>query len=271
MAADTQKLIEQLQDFVNSKTFESFKWLYRLKTGEGLKTFDQLVEALESKLITPQDIFEEKFNQLELTEEEEDYWLSNLELFDYENYFPSEEKQAKPGGIWIKVRTEKGFQIHLAKKATRKLNFFKESKDALESLIKAIEGKKESSVLKAKNQNSLKRQVQLAVGLQPYELWYWKTKTQKAYVTPFEYDVVDIQEFIDHVQDKSLKGVLTVRSLFTSENKDKVLYLQQRGISQELARIFANLSQCYFDVNVVKGMEIINDDMRKAISSQLSL
>lgn len=270
-AADT--ILEQLKDFVNSDNFKTFRVLFLQRTGESLKTFDQLVDAIGAKLITPQDIFEEKFNDMELTEDQEDFWLDNLEMFDYDNYFPPMEKQVQNGSVWIKVRTKNGFQLHLARKATRKINFHKETLTSLQGLIRDLEkfGLENEEKAAKKRNDSLKKQMQLKVGLQPYELWYWRTKTQKAYVTPCEYEVIDIQEWIDHVQNKSLEGVLTVRSLFTAKNRDKIFYLQSRGISAEVAKIFANLDQCYFDFNVVKGMEIVNEEMREAFSSQVSL
>jgi hypothetical protein len=274
-----EKVLKQLESFVNSDNFRKFFMLYYQKTQTPLNTFEQLVDAISEKIVTPRDLFEESLNKSEFgegfSEDQEDFWLDNLDLFDYDCYYPLVEKQVQNGSCWIKVKTETGFQIHLARKATRKLNLNMLSITASNKYIKELSKQDFTELGKKKlsktQQETLKKQVYAVIGLQPYELWYWRTKSQKAYVTTNEYEIIDIKEWIDYIQDKSLKGVLTVRSLFTSKNKDKIFYLQSRGISAELAKIYANLDQCYFDVNMVKGMDIINEEMRNAFSSQLSL
>jgi len=163
----------------------------------------------------------------------------------------------------------------LARKATRKFNFNQLATSATIAYTKELSkmdiSDEGSAKVSKKQLDATFKQVRAVIGLQPYELWYWRTKTQKAYVTPNEYEIIDIQEWVDYVQDKHLKGVLTVRSLFTAKNQDKIFYLQSRGISLEVAKIFANLDQCYFDFNMVLGMDIVNEEMKQAFSSQLSL
>jgi hypothetical protein len=269
-----EKILEGLIAFIRSNSFSDFQMLHYHKIGEFPKSIEEVIDAVVNRVITPQDIFDETSNFYDLTDEEEDYWLDNINVFSYENYFPSEDKQAKAGGVWIKVKTKKGYQVHLAKKATRKHRF---KEDSLKSIKQAIEelvnDKPEES--KESNKKSVKSSVMAKIGLQPYELWYWRTKTQKAYVTPCEYEIVDIEEFINHAQSKNLKGIVGVRSLFTSQNQDKIFYLQSRGIPKGLAQIYANLGQCYFNVNIEEGWERFNaqwnsDENKAAIEKAFS-
>lgn len=257
------RIIEQL---VNSDSFTSFRSLYLFRVGKKLETFEQLLDAIANKVVTPEDLFEERLNDLQFSEEQEDFWLSNLELFDFQNYFPSTEKRLENGkGAWIKVKTEDGYQVHFARKATRKLNFHKQYLVESEKILKILSNASGADnseemacgINKSKELNfqALKTSVYALIGLQPYEVWYWRTKTQKAYVTPCEYEVVDIQEFVDYIQEKTLKGIVKVRSLFTSRNRDKIFYLRSRGLSSDLAKIYANLESCYFDVNLRKAVD----------------
>jgi hypothetical protein len=250
--------------FISSQAFDDFSLLFFRKTGKTLESVEELLDAISNKTITCEELFDERLNHIEFSEQAEDYWLSNLEHFSYENYFPPLEKQAKQGGVWIKVRTEKGFKIHLAKKANRKINL---SDDAFASL--AIWKK---NLLNTDAQKKVWHKVVLQIiGIQPYELFYYKTRTRKVYITPCEYEIVDINEWIENVQSGSLKGFLTVHSLFTSDSKEKAFYLQSRGINKELALILANLSQCYFDFNFVKAYnaygEVHNAKVAKALSN----
>jgi len=267
-----------IKEFVSSDNFEVFKLIFKDRTGKKLETLEQVVDAISSGLITPRDLFEESMNALKWvrTKEDgsscyelEDYWLDNIDLFDYDTFFPPVEKQVNNGGAWVKIKTENGYQIHLARKATRKHNFNEEVMSSFKSILRGVKksdsSEKGKAALKLKEEASIRRQVFRLIGRQPYELWYWRTKTQKAYVSPSEYEMIDINEYIDYVQDKTLNGVLTVRSLFTSNNKEKVFYLKSRGISEDVAKIFANLHQCYFDMNITKGLEIYNKSISKRI------
>jgi len=73
--------LKSLNSFVHSECFKDFFTLYHQKTGLFLKTIEQLIDAIANKTITPQDLFEERFNGFEFSEQEEDYWLNNLSLF----------------------------------------------------------------------------------------------------------------------------------------------------------------------------------------------
>jgi len=264
--------LKSLNSFVHSECFKDFFTLYHQKTGLFLKTIEQLIDAIANKTITPQDLFEERFNGFEFSEQEEDYWLNNLSLFDYDVYFPPLEKQAQ-SGVWIKVRNKNGYQVHFAKKASRKIRFIDNTVELLREFNEFLSklDTVDNPGCEAKSDAILKSEVRRKIGLQPYELWYWRTKTQKAYDTPSEYEVVDVQELIESVQDKSLKGIVSTRSLFTSQNKDKIYYLRSRGVSENVAKIMANLNQCYFVVNIAEGMEQLNQQAIDSFSSQLSL
>ncbi len=271
---DFKKYSTIIERFVKSDAFKSFSSLYFLRTGHRLETVEQLIDAISYEIITPQDLFDEHIEGLDFTQEQEDFWLSNLDMFDFSNYFPSPEKELENGkGAWIKVRTENGYQIHFARKATRKIklqdNYISQSERLLKSINKTLEGNTLEDISSIRSK-SLKASILAIIGFQPYEVWYWRTKTQKVYVTPYEYEIVDINEYVDYIKNKSLKGVVKVRSLFTSRNKDKIFYLRSRGLSEELAKIYANLESCYFDVNLKTAIneyaKVNNKAIKKAFS-----
>lgn len=283
-----KEILKTIELFVNSESFDDFRLLYLHRTGSKLETLEQFVDAVSDKLITIEDLFEERLNNIKFdaysdfgVHKEEDYWLDNLNHFGFDNYFPEKSKQVESGGVWIKVRTENGYQIHFARKATRKRFFDREAESWQSKVLKEtkkklkllenrsvplediIESKYDSKIAEYESK-SLHCRVCSLIGLQPYELYYWRTKTQKAYVTPCEYEFVDIQEFIDYVQSKNLTDIVKVRSLFTSKNLDKIFYLKSRGISDELAKIMANLEQCYFDVNMSLAMDKFNSQLKES-------
>lgn len=266
----TREIAENLLTFVNSYSFKNFCALYYSKTQQKLESLEQLLDAVASKLVTPEELFEEHFNHVDFTQEEEDFWLSNLKLFEYENYFPPVEKQINHG-TWVKVRTENGYQVHFAKRAQRKMNFSESATNDLKSLLKTLENFTSSKeVVSKKETASLKSRVLKAIGLQPYEVWYWKTKTQKAYLTPAEYEVVDVEEYVDFAQQKSLKNVVVLRLLYTAENKEKMFYLRSRGLNKERAKFYANMNQCYFEVNMKQALKEYSEVNNKAVAAGFS-
>ena len=96
--------------------------------GKKIESIEQLCEIIENKVITFEDVwddylsrcFGERLNK-NLTDDEEDFYYSNLEAYEYENYFTLDSKKDIGEGAWIKVRTTNGFEIHYAKKSTRKI------------------------------------------------------------------------------------------------------------------------------------------------------
>lgn len=266
----TREMTNNLLTFVNSYSFKNFCSLYYNKTKQKLESLEQLLDAVASKLVTPEDLFEEHLNHVVFSQEEEDFWLSNLELFEYENYFPPVEKQVNHG-TWVKVRTENGYQVHFAKRANRKVNFAETATNDLVSLLNTMKKLNSSKEVVAKKKTaSLRSRVVKAIGLQPYEVWYWKTKTQKAYLTPAEYEVVDVEDYVDFAQKKSLKGVVSLRLLYSAENKEKMFYLRSRGLNKERAKFYANMNQCYFEVNMKKAFNEYAEANNKAVAAGFS-
>jgi len=104
MAAIAEQTVEDFKAFVNSDTFEDFRMLYYAAKGEFPKTVGDVLDAISDKTITPRDLFDESFNSKGFTEEQEDYWLSNLDLFDYDCYYPPVENSFKQIRVGLKSK-----------------------------------------------------------------------------------------------------------------------------------------------------------------------
>lgn len=242
---------ENLARFINSDNFTHFTMMYYHHTGNKLETIEQFIDLVISGEFTIEDAFMEYLNHIKMTYEEECYWEDNMQKFDFSIYYPG-DKDVKDGS-WIKVRTVEGYEIHWAKKATRKRRYN-------EMMLKEINRAKvldmTSEQLKAHGDKIKELQVQLKIGLQPYEVFYYRTKTRKTYVTTDQYEMADVDEVVGYIIDKA--PCVKVKSLFTSINKEQIFYLRTRGIPKELALIMANMKHCYFSVNIKQALELYN-------------
>ncbi len=258
-----------------------FQKAYLIQTGKKLTTVDQLVDLIKAGEFTFDDVFA---THLEvcldgIDEESEIYFDYNMEKFDRENYFPDRNKRIDDGA-WIKIRTENGFEIHYAKKSHRKRRFEEEvcalqkkhmnslnkSIKALTSITKEYKARSEKATAKEKELGikTMELRIRDIINLQPYEIRINRTKTQVEYYLPYQYEIIkDIAEFSEAYVNEV--PAVNIKSLYSSQNKDAVFYLQSRGISKKVAEMMAALKQTYFIVNMVEAIEIYNADLRRRI------
>lgn len=217
-------------------------------------------------------------------DEESDFWERNMEMFDYENYFPNNNKQVD-NGAWIKVRTETGFEVHYAKRSTRKRRFSEDivalQKDSIIASRKNIRNIQSdmkyvgamSPKVKAKQTAIIHKidelYVRQLIVLTPYEVKINRTKSKIEYLLPYQYTIVeDVTEFVDaYIQ--GISGV-TSKTLFTSHNEAAEFYLQSRGISRKNAEMLAALKQSYFKVNMIEAMDMYNENFKKQYELQIN-
>jgi len=259
---------EQLKRIVDLLNSDVFAVTFRLETGNKLETAEQAVDALFDGVVTLEDMFfcrlDESFRHA--TQEVNDTWEDNMEMFAPENYLPS-EKTLPEGGAWIKVRHETGYQLHFAKVSNRKRRFAEEIKKVSQTLNKEMEKVREFNCSMDKAEALHKKMdilfVYHEIDIPLYEVRYQRTKTKVEYLNPFQYEICsdeDLQMILDAVRKKTF-GV-KMRNLYTSVNKDQIFYLRSRGISEQEAMIMANLKQCYFDVDIMGMNEVFNESFR---------
>jgi len=271
-----------------------FAKAFRFVTSKKLETLDQLIDAIQKDKITFDDVFgefvERCFKTNFGTDDEERFWDDNMKMFDRENYFPDNNKQLGEGA-WIKIRTENGFEIHYAKKANRKRRYEEEyqalskkimklyKKDIVDLEDTELNVQKMEEILSPANEikkEKLKQQhLELGVriilnSLPVYEVKIMRTKSVAEYYLPYQYEIVDnIEEFSD-AYINSVPGV-KIKSLYTSQNKDAIFYLQSRGIRKEVAQMMAALKQTYFTVNMEVAIteygKIFNKQVKEALSA----
>lgn len=262
-----------------------FAHAYRMQTHKKITTVEQLFTLMESKDFTFEDVFMvyvEKCMDANADRGDERFWEENIELFGYENYYPTKDKIVNEGA-WIKIRTENGFEVHWTKKANRKRRYNEEYDAACKSLIRLTKGQinelsdtsNEKTVAeiitdKVKSKRTaLERKIselsmRVVLQLPVYEVKIQRTKSTAEYYLPTQYTIVDdINEFAD-AYTSGVDGV-AVKTLFTSQNKDAVFYMQSRGISKKIAEMLAALKQTYFIINMREAISAYNTNLRKRI------
>lgn len=258
-------ITEQLKKLITNKDFiYNFRMFYYNVTKKSLKTAKQFLDALLSGEFTAEDMFLENLEHIGMSDEELYFWEDNMELFDFENYAPPENKLIKEGA-WIEIRTENGYEVHFAKRAIRKLRFGELLSKSLKKSLKM------SSVIKMEKERIISNiySIRMKIILQPYEVWYYTTKTQKAYVMPYQYKIVNSEEFIKHVMENT--PCVKVKNLFNAKNTEKIFYMRQRGIPKKLAMMMSNLESCYFIIDIKEGLKIFNEQFSKVILQQLKI
>jgi hypothetical protein len=197
-----------------------------------------------------------------------DYTIETENKIRFENFFWTPKSDVGEGA-WIRVKTEKGFNVYYAKKSKKTIDFDKvlrkcelESRSMQRILDSNAEGltsqelgdewdKKDKSFKDYEYHETLKE-----INLQPIFVSVRKTKTQKTYLAPTEYELVnDINVYVDIVMNHKTDGV-KAKAIYTSENEDMIFYIQSRGISRERAKMLALLQQCHFVVEWEKLYEM---------------
>lgn len=250
--------------------YEKYAWLYRLNTGKKLS--DTTVEEA-FKEFTFEDMFMEYVNQIskDWSEAENIYWDENMEKFDVINYFVPDEKILIEK-MWIKVKTETGYELHLASRSLRKrrwnellVNLYRKGSSINKQILKRIDaGFTDNERLDSKNleiQNQIHElNIRVSIYISPYEVKIRRTKTQYEYLLPYQYEIVDIEETVDYF----LKGIkqITIKSFFNSDNNEKIFYLRTRGIPEKIAIVLSSLKDCYFKVDIESMLKEYNQQIR---------
>lgn len=247
-----------IKNLLESIYFEDIKTEFNcslgFRLGKDISSKEDILQLYNDGLITTEDIFDCKLNAMELDEKTTVFFDEHIERYTLENYFPTEKNIGH--GAWIKIKTNNGYQIHYAKKSTRKVNLEKKleqyksycNKGLIHKSVKDIQ-----HLLNSLYDYSIKYQL----GLPLYEVFYFRTKTQKVYLEPYQYEMANIDHHIEYVR-QSVKHIKT-RNLYTAQNKEKIFYLQSRGIPKDVAIIMSNLNQCYFDVNMESAWGEFNE------------
>ena len=262
--------------------FSCVKKAYYIQFHKELETVEQIVAVIKSGEFTFEDVFATYLDgRFDLLDREAEHYLEdNMQMFECENFFPNKDKRVDDGA-WIKIRTENGFEVHYAKVSHRKrrfeeehiavqkqlMNFMNKQLKDIQDQTKKVE---EVSTPKAKaKQNALKDkllelEVMSVIAIKPYEVKIMRTKSVAEYYLPYQYEVVkDIDEFSNgYIQN--LPGISS-KSLYSSQNKDAVFYLQSRGITKKVAEMMAALKQTYFKVNMIEAMDAYNTFLRKNV------
>ena len=238
----------QLKSLLSRPNFISdFSMFYYSMTGEFLKTTEKFLEALLSGNFTAEDMFMESLNHIDMNEAEEIYWEDNMKKFNFDNYMPGNKDVGE--GSWIKIRTVTGYEVRFAKKSNRKRDYFK-------LWLALINKCKNAPLDKINSSEPMLKQYSIyhKIGLRPYEVWYYRTKTVKDFVMPYQYELIDVDDFIRYVVEKV--PVVKVKNFYSAINSERIFYARQRGISKELAIMMSNLQSCYFIVDIEKANEL---------------
>jgi hypothetical protein len=244
-------------------------------TGKKLEKFEDLLKEVLNGTFTMEDMFYIHMeHKMRVGSKESETWDDNMEMFEYQNYFPGNKNVGE--GTWIKIRIKNGYEVHYAKKAKRKRRFneeiakkFKRMTSLTKSSIHVLKSG-EKSVVNDLKIKILQAEINImyvyfAIDMKLYEVAIKRTKTKTEYYLPYQYEIVeDLDELTAAVMD-SVPGV-TVRTRPQGDIEDKVFYLRTRGIPEDLARLMAGLNQTYFMVDIEKMIGIYNKAWRSSVT-----
>jgi hypothetical protein len=114
--------------------------------------------------------------------------------------------------------------------------------------LKVLKGKIETLEL-------IKKEIELFTFLLtlPFEIQFVKIlkgKNNFDYILPSDFEMVeDVTIYTDVLSDAMNGGAVKAKEHFTSEDEDKIFYLQSRGISREIAVIMVKLQHCHFIID----------------------
>jgi len=257
--------IETLKEILKSDGLKAYATYYILHTGKRLETIEDLIDAILDDEFTWEDVFYERMNHLGMDYDTERYWEDNMEKFSFENYFATDEKSVGDGH-WIKVRTEKGYEVHWAKRSVRKPRFMEK--------LEAINRKMRNPKITAEGMKPMLAEIdeikmRHLIGMRPYEVYYYRTRTQKRYLLPYQYELANIDDHVSYIMDNV--PTVKVRKLFTAKNNDQIFYLRSRGIPENLAIVMSNLKQCYFVVDMEESIKLYNEHTNRIFRKQLQV
>jgi len=251
---------------------DCFKSAFYLQTYVKLETTDQIIDEVLKGTFTMEDVFMTHLDSAFRHEDREiEYtWEDNMEMFDYENFYPSTCGKKLENGAWIKIRNENGYEIHFAKYSNRKRRFQEEITKLHNQTISYL--KKQTRILTKGSKADLNMDkkikeikdkiailtVYATIGIKPYEVVIKRSKHKSEYYMPYQYEIVD--DLDEHIQYAigNVPGV-EVKAMRDGDVEDKVFYLRSRGISENTARLMASLNQTYFRVNMNTVMDKYNE------------
>jgi hypothetical protein len=183
-------------------------------------------------------------------------------LFDkyvqVQNFFPHLVGKDVDSGSWVKVKSDVGYNVYWAKKSSkrlsvemlqRKLNDI--NRNSKNADLKVLKGKIETLELIKKEKDLFSYLLTL-----PFEIQFVKIlkgKNNFDYILPSGFEMVeDVTIYTDVLSDAMNGGAVKAKEHFTSEDEDKIFYLQSRGISREIAVIMVKLQHCHFIIDTNK-------------------
>lgn len=194
-------------------------------------------------------------------------------VWEYENFVP-DKKHDVGGGAWIKVATEKGFNLYYAKQTKKKFsvedierkikNIERKADEIAMQILKSMSGSDAKVSLLNKEIELRKQAMELSkeakhylmfqqLDMYPYTVKYQVSKTKWVTLYPYQYEVVsDIDVYVNRIIEAGKTDAVTYKSIFSSNNSDAVFYLQSRGISKDVAIMLCKLRDCYFIVNTME-------------------
>ena len=250
---ENKELVSKIIKLLGTSAIKEFFYYYQLSTGKKITRIEQILEVIAEGSYTVEDMFYERMNHIDMKEAEAIYWEDNMEMFSYKNYFDDSNDVGE--GAWIKIRTERGYEVHYAKKSGR-------IHDWGDLVIKELR-KKEGDVDKV-HEYMIRR----GIGMQVPEVFYYNLKNKRVYVQNYQYELYNIDDMVTYIMDNCPH--ITTGMHYTSNNSREEFYIRTRGISKKMAEIMADLKQCYFQVDIVGAMDTFNNQFKSKINGELN-
>lgn len=210
-----------------------------------------------SEITSKVSVIERTGSLYEFTEEDKfykhlDIYYSDKEFLDffpdvisYDNIV-TEKKLTK--GEWIKIKTDDGYEVHYATPFKIRDKYFLQRR--IDSNFKKIE-----KLTKIGNTKEIQRlesekiffESCIFLDLKPYFVSI-KRNGKNEYLLPYQYEFSNgIEVYQECI---NVKGITYKTHYKNNQDKEKIFYLQQRGISKEVAIILSKLKDTYFIINL---------------------
>lgn len=186
------------------------------------------------------------------------------EIFDFDNFFPDPEKRSiEPGGSWIRIPTETGFDVRFAKpwRRTEFPKVFIREKTGFDISRPKLTLKQFEAI------SNEQVYVPIAALIMQQYLFIWREKygkpfrlplavcalgkRKKLYLQPKEFEVVG-PDFM-RIAEWSYKpgsGVTFHRIFNERQDKDRVHYLMSRGIPRKQSEVMVSMETGMFKVDM---------------------
>lgn len=212
-----------------------------------------------SEIVPKISVIERTGSLCEFTEEDKfykhfDIYHSDKEFLDfftdvisYDNIV-TEKKLTK--GEWIKIKTDNGYEVHYATPFKIRDKYFLQRR--IDSNLK-----KNEKLTKIGNTEEVQRleseniffESCIYLDLKPYFVSI-KRKGKNEYLLPYQYEFSNGINVYQECIINKIKGITYKTHYKNNQDKEKIFYLQQRGISKEVAIILSKLKDTYFIINL---------------------